>query len=328
MHPWSSARGAGRSSPGRRVGRLIFRALFVALVLAAAVMARRNLRMGRVDRRGAARVATFVVVTFMVAWTLMFDHVPTPGSQFMNVVGALGFALFLGLALWLFYVAMEPPVRRLWPQLLVSWSRVLAGRFRDPLVGAHILLGALLGLAGLALEQGYHLAARELGYPPDRPLDLVPEQFQSAGWFLGNAIRSLAESVLWPTIMVLFLLVFLYFVLRRRWLATIGFVLVLAPFGLVSAENPLLSLPFVLLVAGLRALAFVRLGLLGALAATAMFSLPQNFLLTSDSSAWYFGYSVTTLVVCGGLIFYSFWVSLGGQSVFGDPRHLSVADSE
>ncbi len=76
--------------------------------------------------------------------------------------------------------------------------------------------------------------------------------------------------------------------------------------GQVSAENPLVALPFDLLVVGLVALAHVRLGLLGALAATAMFALPANFLLTPDSSAWYFGYSLTTLVVCGSLIIYSF----------------------
>ena len=35
---------------------------------------------------------------------------------------------------WLYYLALEPYVRRLWPQALISWSRVLAGRVRDPLV--------------------------------------------------------------------------------------------------------------------------------------------------------------------------------------------------
>jgi len=328
VHPWSTPRGGGKSSPSDRVGRLIFFALFVALALGAAVMARRNLRMGRGDRRGAARIATFLAVTTMVGWTLTFDHVSMPLSQFMNVVGALGFALFMGLALWLFYIAMEPPVRRLWPQLLVSWSRVLAGRFRDPLVGAHILLGALLGLAGRALLYGYDLAARELGYPLARPVDVVWEQFHSPGWFLGDAIRSLGQDLLFPTIMMFFFLVFLYFVLRRRWLATMGFVSVSVLSGLVSSENPLLLLPFSLLVAGLAAVAFVRLGLLGGLAMTAMVNLPENYLLTSDSSAWYFGYSLTTFALCVSLIIYSFWVSLGGQSVFGDPRHLSAAGSE
>ncbi len=160
----------------------------------------------------------------------------------------------------------------------------------------------------------------------DRPVDVVWEQFHSPGWFLGDAIRSLGQDLLFPTIMMFFFLVFLYFVLRRRWLATMGFVSVSVLSGLVSSENPLLLLPFSLLVAGLAALAFVRLGLLGGLAMTVMMNLPENYLLISNSSAWYFGYSLTTFALCVSLIIYSFWVSLGGQSVFGDPRHLSAVE--
>jgi hypothetical protein len=82
-----------------------------------------------------------------------------------------------------------------------------------------------------------------------------------------------------------------------------------------------------ILVAGLVMVAFVRFGLVGALAASATLNLPNNFLLTSNSSAWYFGYSLTALILVGSLIIYSFWASLGGQSVFGDPRHSSAAGS-
>lgn len=328
VHPWSRPRGASAPSSGR-AGRLAYYSLFITLVLTAAVMARRNLRMGRGDRRGAVRVALFLVVTTMVGWTLTFNHVPRLDQQLFSFIGGLGLALFLGLSLWLFYLAMEPPVRRLWPQLLVSWSRVLVGRFRDPLVGAHVLLGALLGLVGGAVEYGHHLAARQLGYPPDIPDGLPAEQLHSPGWFLGAHIQDLGQSILLNTMMDLFLLVFLYFVLRRRWLATMGFVSMLAVVSLIGTENPLLALPFLLATGGLLALAFLRFGLVGGLAMTATFQLSWNsFLLTSNSSAWYFGYSLTTLVALGTLIFYSFWVSLGGQSALGDPRRLSAAGFE
>jgi len=39
-------------------------------------------------------------------------------------------AAFVSFAMWLFYIALEPYVRRLWPKTLVSWHRLLAGRFR------------------------------------------------------------------------------------------------------------------------------------------------------------------------------------------------------
>ncbi len=48
-----------------------------------------------------------------------------------------------GAFVWLAYIAIEPIVRRSWPELLFSWSRLLSGRFRDPLVGRDLLAGDL-----------------------------------------------------------------------------------------------------------------------------------------------------------------------------------------
>ena len=44
-------------------------------------------------------------------------------------------------------MAVEPFARRTWPKLLISWQRLLNGRFRDPLVGRDVLLGGLVGAA-------------------------------------------------------------------------------------------------------------------------------------------------------------------------------------
>jgi len=52
--------------------------------------------------------------------------------------------------------------------------------------------------------------------------------------------------------------------------------------------------------------------------------IPAICAVWSDSSAWYFGYSLTTLIAGASLILYSFWVSLGGQPVFEDPQPSSA----
>ena len=49
---------------------------------------------------------------------------------------------------WLAYLGIEPWIRRHWPASLISWSRLLAGSFRDPLVGRDVLLGAAFGVGG------------------------------------------------------------------------------------------------------------------------------------------------------------------------------------
>ena len=111
---------------------------------AALFLARRNLRLGRGDRRGAIRIATFVFSANVLSWVFSAHHVPSQdeGWMFLNFVSM---AVFLGAFVWLAYVAIEPIVRRRWPELLFSWSRLLSGRFRDPLVGRDVLAGILIG---------------------------------------------------------------------------------------------------------------------------------------------------------------------------------------
>ncbi len=69
--------------------------------------------------------------------------------------------------MWLFYVALEPIVRRTWPGVLISWSRVLAGRLRDPLVGHHLLVGVLAGIIARSLSSVGRSMAVWTGLPPD-----------------------------------------------------------------------------------------------------------------------------------------------------------------
>ena len=59
---------------------------------------------------------------------------------------ALCTSVFYGLILWTVYLALEPYVRRHWPRTLISWSRLLAGQWRDPIVGRDVLIGAALGV--------------------------------------------------------------------------------------------------------------------------------------------------------------------------------------
>ena len=55
---------------------------------------------------------------------------------------AWGRCVYLMCLVWIFYMALEPYVRRIWPEMVISWSRLLAGRWFDPLVGRDVLAGA------------------------------------------------------------------------------------------------------------------------------------------------------------------------------------------
>lgn len=109
--------------------------------LAALALALSNVRSGRGDTSGALRVAA-LVFTLDFAVKLLRWTMPASAAELGNQVAWRGgAALFDALVLGVFYLAIEPHARRLWPELLVAWARLLSGRARDPLVGRDLLLG-------------------------------------------------------------------------------------------------------------------------------------------------------------------------------------------
>ncbi len=63
---------------------------------------------------------------------------------------AVSTALFISGVTWMLYMAVEPWVRRHWPKTMISWSRLLSGQARDPLVGRDILFGVIWEWSGFS----------------------------------------------------------------------------------------------------------------------------------------------------------------------------------
>ena len=117
----------------------------LVLLVCALVVTYPNLRRGRIDRRGLRNGSATVLAISMLVWLLSAEHIVGPGE--LGVVW-LGFASSLLYAGWfaLWYCALEPLVRRLWPESLITWTRFVAGRVRDPLVGRDLLIGSLFSV--------------------------------------------------------------------------------------------------------------------------------------------------------------------------------------
>ncbi|MEO8259078.1 MAG: hypothetical protein ABI868_17150 [Acidobacteriota bacterium] len=82
----------------------------------------------------------------------------------------LPYSLWYAAIIWVTYLAIEPFARRVWPEALIGWNRVLAGRVGNPLVGRDLLIGVLFGTA---LATVFHLAwftAASFAPPPPMPL--------------------------------------------------------------------------------------------------------------------------------------------------------------
>ena len=105
----------------------------------------RNYRHGRGDRKGALRLAIAIFLCEMGIF-LCLSHLPSIGDAIGLAVIAISTALFISGAVWMLYMAVEPWVRRQWPKTIISWSRLLAGGWHDPVVGRDILLGVALGV--------------------------------------------------------------------------------------------------------------------------------------------------------------------------------------
>ena len=157
IYPWTTpVRDAGTwRSAEKRIGDLLGVSLLGGLMLGAVIMARRNLRLDRADRAGALRVGMVVGGLVWLAWLCDEHHIAAVWELYLVMAGT-GLALFNAAFAATFYLALEPHVRRRWPSILVSWSRLIAGDVFDPLVARDVLIGAaVMAVAYLARPVGH-----------------------------------------------------------------------------------------------------------------------------------------------------------------------------
>ncbi len=312
--PWTRPRRMQPYQPtaGERVGLVILTALLLSLLVGGAMLAWRNLRLGRGDRRGASRLAAFVFAAWAVAVFFGAHHVPN-FDELQLFMEFLAWGLFWSCFIWVLYIALEPYVRRRWPATLVSWSRLLAGDFRNPLVGRDVLAGCLWGAFVAAVLRLEWFIPSWLGYPPPQPSSGQQWQFLGARTIIAYVSNSLLSEVL-LALAFLFLLVLLRALLRKEWAAAIAWVFFLTVFFSGGSKSVPVALVIVL---GGTVFLLRRLGLLWFVVMFVFASLLGDFPLTTQGSAWYAGISLAGILLMAAITFYAFYTSLGGRPVFG-----------
>jgi len=291
-----------------------------AFILAAAMMARRNVRRGRGDRRGAARAAAFVLTVHMLAWIFGAHHVPDPRAAVDQFFGALAFhGLFQAALFWLIYLAVEPHVRRLWPHVLITWSRLVGGSIRDPLVGRDLLIGTAAGLALTVITLVYQYVPLAAGLPEFWPV--VPDlssmshpRHAIASLFArtANAMQNGALAVLG--------LVLLRLLLRRTGLAFVAGSLIfgaLAAQGQFESAYPLLDYAFGVLLCVILLLIALHYGMFATMAAFLAHFTTLGMALTLDSSRPYFTQGLMAFALLAALAAAGFYLARAGEPLFG-----------
>ncbi len=319
--PWDRRDSSIQPAPNTesKILSLIFAILLSGYVLIGGFFARRNMLLGRADSRGGTRLAVFVALMLGVLTFASYHFVPVADyvtTQFCF----LGIPLFFALLSWIGYMALEPSIRRTWPKLMVSWQRLLAGRFRDPLVGHDVLLGCLGGSIIVAVTTCVSSFAgiSEAG-------TVVP--FFGRGLFpcLAYCLSAPARTCIIALFFIAILRV-MSSILRKRSLGLVATGVVIAV--IVGGQGGSL-LDFVMGAAwaSLYLLIQNRSGLV----ASASFMVYTT--LFNDSpplqfSRWYAGRSMVALMVPLALVVYGFYVSLGGQQMLGSARTMRGGENQ
>ena len=292
----------------------------VFLVLGGAiVLAWRNFRLGRGDRKGAFRVAFFIFCDGMLAWLFLANHI-AGGLEVPVLFIGWAQAVWKASVFWLFYLALEPHVRRLWPQLLISWSRLLNGQWRDPLVGQNLLLGVLAGIIGSAVFHFEVLAPAWFGLTPRSffPVHTLAlgGPFALLGYLLALLIKRLGDALF--MLMTLFLC---RLVLRRKLLASCAFVVLWTVSDVLFYEaHPVLGWVTEVIFTSLLLWVYLRLGFLASIVMLLTNWALGMVTLTTNFSAWYAGNGLAVAALLFALAAFGFYTSQAGRPIFQEVR--------
>jgi serine/threonine-protein kinase len=321
IYPWTNQSDESIGSQGTLddAAKVALAVFFTAILLAATALAPHNWYLGRADRQGAMRLAFWTFVILMFVWVFETHHIlgfPDIRDELRLLTSGLAFALSWAGLLWLTYIALEPYVRQLWPESLITWTRLLAGQWRDPRVGRDILLGVLAGLLFQIIDQLGRTLPAWLGEATPTPyFDWWIPNTLVRGYWIGNFVINLVYCFRWAFFDKLLVFLVLRVLLRRPLPAAIVFVIYSTAvwIGTSAGFEPSWYWLFGVLLQTLSVCLLIRVGVLAVIAAyfawyTVCFPLTTNL-------------TESTLLAVGAVLLmagYGAYVSLAGRSLFRD----------
>ncbi len=319
VEPWTPPPGQ-TPGPDGLLGPIIAISFFLIMLSGSAWLAVRNIRIGRSDLKNAFRVALLLLGSRMIIWLFSTHHVAALG-EYRLLETAFAYALTWAFSGGLVYLAFEPYLRKVAPECVIAWNRLLTGDLRDPLVGRDVLIGA----AGFSLSLIVSLlltyfVPNWLGEPPsitwDNPTYLGGISIFPA--FLANGI----SFSLFLSFGISFFMLFLGLLLRRKWLGTAAVWLLLVIPGLVvNSGGPLLESVDIAFQISIAVLIAARFGVLATLSFF-LFSYLNTIPFAADFTTWYAGNFMLVIVIVVGLTLYGFYTSIAGAKLFGEKSLL------
>jgi serine/threonine-protein kinase len=312
LYPWAQRPAAPPSASSLRPRDIWIRAMVAMAAFFIILMARRNWTLGRADRVGAFHIALASFLFQAVEWAGVVHPVPTVGMVDI-FVNAAGDWLFGAAILWFAYLALEPEVRARWPHSIVTWNRVLAGRWLDAQVGSHILLGAAVGSGLWVFFKAVLLFASPNIQPTDTDVSL--SALLGARHWIGHHAAGAQDAL--STGLFVFMTIFaMRQFLRKEWVAAIAAAAVFT-MAQVDVQGPDWWRVGAIYLVAVSTLIYVllRFGLVSTIAAIFFINADNSMALGTDWSAWYMPASIATLLLLVGISVFAFWRSLGGRGL-------------
>ncbi len=318
--PWTRS---NRFTPGAATGWQTLRsvanyAIGAVVLIAAFWIAYYNWKSGRSDLRGAARVGIYCAGLSLIAWVFNAHHVASDAEQGL-IENALAKAAYIGLEYWLIYLALEPWVRRYWPQTMITWSRVIAGNWRDPLVGRDLLFGTLLGVLYALLIALYEYANLLSGAPI---LGEIKIGLLTGFRAFASNIAGLLFSEVSGSLILLLTLLLVRVLLKKPWLVAGVWVVGWVAVRFMRANFPewnmlrLTTGVFWLLLFTILVFIMLRLGFFALVVAIFVLDSVIGSFFTTDFSAWYGQSSMAIVILIGAMALVGFRLSLGSRALF------------
>jgi serine/threonine-protein kinase len=295
----------------------------IVLFVGGGILARRNLRLGYGDTRGARRLGVSIAIGGVVWASLRAHHAPLPVDEWVSLLIVTGWSLVWAGFAWLTYISLEPYMRRWWPHTLISWARLLSGRVRDPLVGRDVLVGLIAGIlfAALLIVRVGVANRLNVSLPPlDQTYSL--EGLRSIRYFLGLVVYFALDTLNF-SLGALGMLLLVRLIVRDARVSGFIWVLILASVNIV-AGFVWWDVVFALAVALLSIGVLMRFGLVSSAVMLLYTDLMTRLPVTLDTGSWYIASSILTLLLVGTLAVYGFLTALAGQPAFGDPIAASI----
>jgi hypothetical protein len=204
--------------------------------------------------------------------------------------------------------------------MIVSWVRLLDGRFTDPLVGRDVFVGVAIGVGFRLLDQTYQLSAQAIGIAArlsdmngGPPADQILVGLVSARHALSNLVAFVDASLLF-TLAYVVLLLLCRVIFRRTWLAIAIFLaLTSMTTGVPTGVDLRGFIVYGLVIGTLILVALFRFGLLTVVMGQFVAIVLMSFPLTTHATAWYFGRTLLGLAVVAALTAYGFRVATAGR---------------